>query len=158
MGTIYRSNRLTAQANLSVKPVTGRDLIGSVPAKEDVKQDAERELPTTERFRARMKAARQAAKMSQATLGEAVGLAQPMISDLETGVVGGSGRIMAICQVLHIPPPFLLDDPELEKFVEQAYELRTINPESFQAAKVMVENLLKAEQRSARSGPKDRSR
>lgn len=83
------------------------------------------DMPTTPYWRGVMKRVREARGMTQGQLAEAVGCAQPTISDLETGENKGSTAVPAICEALRIPLPiFLAVDEYDERWVEVGRVLR----------------------------------
>lgn len=58
---------------------------------------------------AKMRSLRKALKMSQLEFGEAIGVDQTMVSKMETGICDiTTGRLIAIAQVLEVPPSELL--------------------------------------------------
>src|SRR5690349_16007248 len=114
------------QVRSPVKAISGRGRIDIVPAAE------EQEIATTEHWRGVMKRARIDHGMTQKQLGDRVNQSQTNISDIESGEVGSSSAILAICRVLDIPPPYLmLEDVVEQRWLDVGRVLRRQNPAKF---------------------------
>lgn len=101
--------------------------MGSVPVASDA------EIPTDEAFRARMRAARKAAGLTQRDLGAAVGATQAAISLVESGGSGSSSLVLRICRKLEIPPPLVLEDALERRWLEAGRALRSRRPHLFES-------------------------
>jgi transcriptional regulator with XRE-family HTH domain len=116
----------------------------ATPDMNDAETDAV-EMPTTRLWRQQMTAGRKALGLTQTELGERVGLSQPTISDIESGVMKGSRLIPAIARALFIPPPFLAVEDELDdRLMRAGRELRSRNNEVFLAQLQLLETLVKS--------------
>jgi putative transcriptional regulator len=126
------------QARISVKVVTGRDAIGSVP----VSPAHEPEIPTNAEWRALMRAARKRKKLSQGALGRLVGVSQAQISDIETGQSLASSVILAICRELDIDPPVVTENQLQRRWIEAGRVLAVRSPTAFRRQLEFVEGLV----------------
>lgn len=89
-----------------------------------------------------MRAARRAKKMSQKQLGDLVGVSQAMISDIETGQVGGSSVVLAICRELGIDPPVVTENDLQRRWVEAGRVLAVRAPTAFRRQLEYIEGLI----------------
>lgn len=98
------------------------------------------ELATTEYWRGVMRRARAAHGLTQEQLAAKVGISQNVISGIESGRVGQSTAVTAICEILDIPPPqMLLADETEQRWVEAGRAARATNPELYEAQLELLE-------------------
>lgn len=101
------------------------------------------EVPTDEDWRALMKSARKARGYTQKTLAAAIGVKQPTISEIESGEVGGSKYVLAICDVLKIRPPMMCGDQLERRWIEGGRALRSRRSNAWLRMLEMIEDLLR---------------
>jgi hypothetical protein len=69
-------------------------------------------------------------------------LSQPVISDIEKGIVEASEYVLAISKALGIPPPYLeIEDDDERRLLEAGRALRSKNREVFRAQLQVLEAL-----------------
>lgn len=119
--------------------------------------DDEPELATNEEWRGIMVRARKEHGLSQAELGAKVGCSQVMISKIESDdVASNSSRILAICEVLKIPPPQHFENEEIKSWVQLGRLLRAKNRSQYKFVLQLVESMAKEAAESA-PGPDSES-
>lgn len=101
------------------------------------------EVPTDEDWRALMHRERKRQGHTQKTLAAAIGVKQPTISEIESGEVGGSKYVLAICAVLKIRPPMMYEDQLERRWVEGGRELRARRSVAWMRMLEMMEDLLR---------------
>jgi transcriptional regulator with XRE-family HTH domain len=102
------------------------------------------ELSTTEYWRGIMRRARADHGLTQKQLGDKVGLSQNVISGIESGVIGSSKGVTAICEVLGIPSPQVLIQDEIDqRWIEAGRALRSKMPNAHDALLVSTELMTK---------------
>lgn len=106
--------------------------------------DKEPELATNEEWRAIMTRARKARGLTQEALGSKVGTSQVLISRLESGNLGASSFVLAICRELEIPEPQHFADDDQREWSQLGHVLRR-HPDRYQAAMGILRALADAE-------------
>jgi transcriptional regulator with XRE-family HTH domain len=102
------------------------------------------ELATTEYWRGIMRRARADHGLTQEQLAAKVGISQNVISGIESGKVGQSRAITAICEALDIPPPQMLFTDEVEqRWVEVGRAARALLPDVYEASLETLDAILK---------------
>lgn len=96
------------------------------------KQDQRPEIPTTPEWRAAMREGRRRRNITQAQLAAQVGISQPQLSDIESGVSGGSSYVLEICRILEITPPIVTTDETDAEWLETGRLLRSRQPEMYE--------------------------
>jgi transcriptional regulator with XRE-family HTH domain len=92
-------------------------------------------------FARQIREARLAQDMTQATLAQRVGITQAMVSQIENGIAGSSGKLLAICRVLSLDPPQFLAYDDEAAWLEIGRALRRKNPASFEAVLKLAQSL-----------------
>jgi transcriptional regulator with XRE-family HTH domain len=102
------------------------------------------ELATNEDWRGIMVRARKAYGWSQSHLADQLKVSQAIISKIESGETSASKLIQPICQLLSIPQPLHLTDPDERAWMQLGRVLRAKNPDQARAALQLVETMVKA--------------
>lgn len=101
------------------------------------------ELATNDYWRGTMRRARIERELTQGQLGDLIGVTQPLISGIESGVIRQSKAVLLICQELRIPrPDDVYADEEEQRWVEAGRALRARNADQFAAMLTTVEQLI----------------
>ncbi len=100
-------------------------------------------VSTTPKWRAAMKVAREAAGLTQAELGAATGVSQPVIQGLEKGSLSSSKAVLRICELLRIPPPQRYQDATEERWAAAGAQLRSLKPAVFASQLKAIEEMVK---------------
>jgi transcriptional regulator with XRE-family HTH domain len=124
------------------------------------------ELATNGEWRTIMARARRDQGLSQAQLGDTVGLSQVMISKIESGESSSSTFILRICRRLQIPTPSHYADEESRHWSELGHVLRHGDPEQYEAMMRMIETVTRriqeaqteAHEAAAQEPPRDRTK
>lgn len=102
------------------------------------------ELATNDEWRGIMMRARKAHGMTQTELANQLGVSQAIISKIESGETGASKLVQPICEVLSIPTPIHMTDPDERAWLQLGRVLRAKNPDQARAALRLVETMVKS--------------
>ena len=89
------------------------------------------QIATTLAWRAVMKAAREAKGLNLRDLGEQIGVSHTMLGAIERGEIRSSSQVPAICEALEIAPPVIMENDEIEQWVELGRLLRARDQAGF---------------------------
>ena len=103
------------------------------------------ELAFDEEWRGIMVRARKEHGLSQDGLAKLVGSSQPLISKIESGLVGSSELVRPICDALSIPEPNNFANEDDRAWVQLGRLLRARNPEQYRRATSLVESMVDSE-------------
>ena len=126
------------QHSISVKLVTGRDAITSVP----VSPAHEPEIPFDKDWAERMRTQRKRLKVSQEDLARAVDVSQTQISDIENYKTKSSSAVLAICRELKMDPPVVTENDLQRRWVEAGRVLAARAPTAFRRQIEYIEGLV----------------
>lgn len=112
----------------------------TMPAPSNTSDRADIALPAD--WRAAMKAAREAAGLTQGKLGAMVGLTQAAISQIESGAAKSSQHVLKICDALGIEPPSFVEDELLREWQQCGARLRREDPAAFDLVLGLARNYI----------------
>jgi transcriptional regulator with XRE-family HTH domain len=90
-------------------------------------------LPVTASWRQRMVDAMRIQGITQATIGDRLGVDQTAISLISSGKTRSSDLVPGICAILHIPPPaVIVEDDDMVRWYEAGSVLHRKHPRIFE--------------------------